>query len=142
MASKEPMIHATSASGVTTDTQPVDAGSNPKKRKRVDDHQELLDKRNQLIWLILHQKGEALIVQRKERLLRKLTDLRKEFRECYPDPCQPVPYGDGTIAEMRGIGALIEGLDKHIKDMCPQYDTTTVEENEAQLTDLNLKYKL
>ena len=33
MASKEPMTHATSASGVTTDTQPVDAGSNPKKRK-------------------------------------------------------------------------------------------------------------
>ena len=33
MASNEPMIHATSASGVTTDTQPVDAGSKPKKRK-------------------------------------------------------------------------------------------------------------
>jgi hypothetical protein len=33
MASKEPMTTATSASGVTTDTQPVDAGSNPKKRK-------------------------------------------------------------------------------------------------------------
>ena len=33
MASKEPTTKATSTSGVTTDTQPVDAGSNPKKRK-------------------------------------------------------------------------------------------------------------
>ena len=130
---------ATSASGVTTEPQPIHPGSNPKKRKRDDDYQELLDRRNQLIWLILHQNGEALIVQRKERLLRQLADLRKEFRECYPDPCQPVPYGDGTIAEMRGIMALIERVEKHIKDMCPQYNTTTVEENEAQLEDLNLK---
>ena len=36
MASEEPMTHATSASGVTTDSQPVDAGSNPKKRKNGD----------------------------------------------------------------------------------------------------------
>ena len=139
MASQEPMTHATSASGVTTKPQPIDPGSNPKKRKRVDDHEHLLDQRNQLIWLILHQNGEALIVQRKDRLLRKLTDLRKEFRECYPDPCQPVPYCDGTIAEIRGIGALIERIEKHIKDMCPQYDTTTMENNKAQLDELNLK---
>ena len=33
MAQPEPMTTATSASGVTTDSQPVDAGSNPKKRK-------------------------------------------------------------------------------------------------------------
>ena len=33
MASKEPTTKATSTSGVTTYTQPVDAGSNPKKRK-------------------------------------------------------------------------------------------------------------
>ena len=34
MAQPEPMTHATSTSGVTTDSQPVDAGSSPKKRKR------------------------------------------------------------------------------------------------------------
>ena len=33
MAQPEPMTTATSASGVTTDSQPVGAGSNPKKRK-------------------------------------------------------------------------------------------------------------
>lgn len=33
MAQPEPMTTATSTSGVTTDCQPVDAGSNPKKRK-------------------------------------------------------------------------------------------------------------
>ena len=38
MASQEPMTHATSASGVTTDSQPIDAGSNPKKRKIEEDN--------------------------------------------------------------------------------------------------------
>ena len=48
MASEEPMTHATSASGVTTDSQLVDAGSNPDKRQREEDFEEVLKKKMRL----------------------------------------------------------------------------------------------
>ena len=44
MAQPEPMEYAISASGVTTESQPIEAGSNPKKRKRedpIDNFQEI-----------------------------------------------------------------------------------------------------
>ena len=139
MASQEPMTHATSASGVTTDSQPVDAGSNPKKRKRDDPEktlQELLDERNKLIWVIFHQEGHSPIVRRIERMVHQFTEVHDEFMTRYPDPCQPVPYTDGLIPEMRGISALRTKLLKHIRDTFPQYDTITLEENQAQLEKL------
>ena len=143
MASQEPTTNATSASGVTTDSQPFDPfdhpGSSPKKRKRADPEntlQELLDERNKLIWVIFHQEGHSPIVRRIERLVHQFTEVHDEFRMRYPDPCQPVPYTDGLIPEMRGITARLVQLRKHIRDTFPQYDTTTLEENQARLKQL------
>ena len=70
MASKEPMTHATSASGVTTDTQPVDAGSNPKKRKMETESCKLTSTPNGLELVI-----ERLITEVIPRYKKKLRQI-------------------------------------------------------------------
>ena len=128
----------TSASGKTTNSQPTEPGSNPMKRKRADcyhqeEYQELLDRRNKLIWLIMHKEGRDLLSRRMQRLMKSVAEVREEFRTRYPDPCQPVPYTDGLIPEIRMYSNQIAKLQRFIRSMFPHYDTTTLEEDQACL---------
>ena len=92
MAQPEPMTHATSASGVTTDSQPVDAGSNPKKRKF--DYHTFRGARDQVIFRTRHMypptakeyfdKAGHYYETQKQKIdddLRELEVMRKEFED-------------------------------------------------------------
>ena len=77
MASKEPMTHATSASGVTTDFQPVGAGSNSKKclkRKLEDARVEMIEASKDSI-----KKGKVMTDL--ERALKEATDESRKAKE-------------------------------------------------------------
>ena len=95
MACQEPMTtmtHATSTSGVTTDCQPVDAGSNPKKRKFHYD--TFRGARDQFIFQTRHMypptakeyfdQAGHYYEKEKEQIdldLRELEDMRKQFQD-------------------------------------------------------------
>ena len=85
------MTHATSASGVTTDTQPVDAGSNPKKRK-----------------IEYVEKATPFILDATKTLEEDLAKMEKMKRE-YFDFCQAIKmkYGKYAYEYHEGPGDIL-----------------------------------